>query len=195
MMYPLVHESQIDKQQYDKYIDQRNKIKLSRYNAYAQIRGLAISFRERKKSGESKVESAIEQYAVRVNGISADIDRWLRGLYCAPACLSDNSIGVDSDFTSYGSYSNVQSSMGSIEEEAHRVSELMVEKMSSPGEGFFAACSAEPGIRDKDKRWQKGRDADGLRGWQFFFNFCFQMQRVDVYTHDSRDRRYEPLRP
>jgi hypothetical protein len=136
MMFPLAHESQIDKQTYDKYIDQRNKIKLSRYNAYAQIRALAISFREAGKDEKSDIEDAIEQYAIKINKISAEVDNWLRGLYCITECLFNNSEGIESDFTSYGSYLKVRDSVGNIENDAHWVSELMVKKMNSPGEGF-----------------------------------------------------------
>lgn len=82
---PLTQEIEIDRSTYIDYTKRRAAIKLKRYDAYAKVLALAVSFR---KNGEmavaSKAEISIRAYALELNKVSGAIDQWVTGLYCTP---------------------------------------------------------------------------------------------------------------
>jgi hypothetical protein len=128
-LFPLVQESEIDKDQYNRYVQEISTIKLKRYDAFAKVEALAIVFRS-KADQRSDVERALEDYAFQVNGVSAAIDNWLRNLYCAPAkCLTSSRAPVDPEFSPYDGFVSLQEIMQQIQASAAKVSELMVSKI------------------------------------------------------------------
>ena len=81
---PLTQETDLGKEDYLKYLARVAEIKLKRYEAYAKVQALALAYRDAGSSAASDVETALHRYAVLLNTVSADIDRWLTGLYCTP---------------------------------------------------------------------------------------------------------------
>jgi hypothetical protein len=106
---PLTQQSDLARDEYLKYLAQMTQIKLKRYEAYAKVQALAVAFRE--EGGDmSPVETALRNYAVRLNTASAQIDKWLSSLYCTPTkrdvspCAS-----FDPTFDAFTEYSKIQS--------------------------------------------------------------------------------------
>jgi hypothetical protein len=125
---PLVHNTEIDTETYDKYIGEISQIKLRRYDAFAKVEALAITFRTDEH--ESPVEKALYEYAVRVNSNSTAINNWLRNLYCAPdKCVAYGGAPVDPQFRSYEAYLRLEPLLQKTQEDAKSVSELMVGKI------------------------------------------------------------------
>ena len=133
LLFPLIHQSEISKDSYNQYIKEIGEIKLKRYDSFAKLEALAIVFRKGTPKQTSSVEAALTDYAVRVNMISAEIDTWLRNLYCAPAkCLRSARGPVDPEFSPYDSFVNLQGLMQGIQEDARKASELMVSQIPMP---------------------------------------------------------------
>jgi hypothetical protein len=129
LMFPLVHESKIDKDKYNHYLNEISKVKLERYNAYSKIRGVAISFRDGNSTKISDVEKDIENYAIDLNQTSEMIDQWLRYLYCREVnCV--NTV-VPEDFTSYGTFLNLSVRMQYNNKIGDKVSETLVFHMKN----------------------------------------------------------------
>ncbi len=130
LVFPLIHQSEVSKEEYNQYIKEISAVKLKRYDAYARVQALAIVFRNGMSDQQSNVEIALENYAVKVNKISEAIDTWLRNLYCAPdKCLKSVSAPVDPEFSPYGSFLNLQNLVQTIQEDDRKVSELMVRQI------------------------------------------------------------------
>lgn len=129
LMFPLVHESDVNKEHYNYYLNEISKVKLERYNAYSKIRGVAISFRGKNSTQKSEVEKQIEEYAIELNQLSKRIDQWLKYLYCR----STNCINTDvpKNFTSYGAFLNLADQMQRIYRLGNNVSEALVLKMKN----------------------------------------------------------------
>src|SRR5262249_41541689 len=81
LLGPLTQKTVLSGEEYSKALEQINGIRIKRYDAFATVEALAVAYRERRE--EKAVEEAIDDYAVRVNQISHNIDRWLRTLRCA----------------------------------------------------------------------------------------------------------------
>ncbi len=129
LMFPLVHESKINKDKYNHYLNEISKVKLERYNAYSKIRGVAISFRDGNSTIISKVEKDIREYAIDLNQTSEMIDEWLRYLYCREAnCV--NTV-VPDDFTSYGRFMDLSARMQDNKDLGDKVSETLVFHMKN----------------------------------------------------------------
>jgi hypothetical protein len=106
-------------------------IKLKRYDAFAKVQSLAIVFRSTREES-SPIEGIIVEYAVRVNEISDATDTWLRNLYCAPnKCLNTAYAALDPEFVPYNGFMKLQDLMSGIQEDAQKVSELMVRQMKA----------------------------------------------------------------
>jgi hypothetical protein len=116
LIFPLIQQADINKEEYNHYINEISLIKLKRYDAYVKVVALSIVFRRGKKSHQSKVEEALRDYAIYVNRVSEAIDTWLRNLYCAPAkCLSTTYAPIKVDFNPYDSLPDTFTSHGRID--------------------------------------------------------------------------------
>jgi hypothetical protein len=133
LLFPPIHQSDINRDTYNQYIKEISEIKLKRYDAFSKVEASAIVFRKDAFKQTSNVEVALTDYAVRVNMISAEIDTWLRNLYCAPTkCVSSVRSPVNPEFSPYDSFVNLQDLMRGIQEDARKVSELMVSQIQMP---------------------------------------------------------------
>lgn len=81
---PLTQRLEIDQNEYLLYVNKVAEVKLKRYDAYARIQALAITFRGDRKMDSSQVEKSIKAYAVNLNAISGSIDAWMKDMYCTP---------------------------------------------------------------------------------------------------------------
>jgi len=82
---PLTQRNEIDETEYIKHVNLVAQIKLKRYDAYAKVLATSIAFDDNGKYPQNApIPSAIKQYAVDLNAVSASIDKWLTGLYCTP---------------------------------------------------------------------------------------------------------------
>jgi hypothetical protein len=128
-IFPLVHNQEIDKDTYNKYVGEISQIKLRRYDAFAKVQALAIVFRGNStRDVPSDVEQALQRYAIRVNAISEAIDTWLRNLYCAPdKCITGAS--VDPRFVPYTGFLRLQTLVQEIQNDDKGVSELIVSQI------------------------------------------------------------------
>jgi hypothetical protein len=124
-VFPLVHESEIDRAKYDEFTAAISEIKLARYRAYGKVRALAIAFREGSPS-PSDIEQRIEEFAILVNQTSERIDTWLGALYCARAiCAEAGSGSVNSREILDG----LGETMQEVSDAANLVSEMMVRRI------------------------------------------------------------------
>lgn len=131
-IFPLVHHPAIDMETYNKYLAEIGTIKLSRYDAYAKVKALAIVFRGDNQETPSKVERELEDFARQVNQISETIDLWLRNLYCSPnKCISDGIAPIDPNFSPYGSFLRLQTLLRDIQGIEHIVAESMVRQIKT----------------------------------------------------------------
>lgn len=86
---PLTQRVEIDEAAYLQYVGRIAEIKLRRYDAYAKVVALSVVFQDDgAAAGTPTVEKALKDYAIRLNIVSASIDRWLTGLYCTPTTRS-----------------------------------------------------------------------------------------------------------
>ena len=129
---PLTQRVEIDVDEYLKWQQAIAGVKLKRYEAYARVQAQALSFRG-KDQEKSAVEGALEDYAVNVNRISAEIDTWLRGLYCTPTTRDRSPCAVfDPTFDSYAQYEKIQNMVISLGNKGgDDVAALMVHSMSN----------------------------------------------------------------
>lgn len=87
-IFPLLHERSISKETYIEYTRELTDLKLGRYRLYATLRSLAVAFEPATadlggdKPARSEVERAVENYAVRINSLSAKIAEFVGSLYC-----------------------------------------------------------------------------------------------------------------
>jgi hypothetical protein len=127
---PLTQRVEIDAGEYLKWQQGITQIKLKRYDAFARVQAQALAFRGRGDA-ESEVEKAIGQFAVHVNGVSTEIDAWLRGLYCTPM-KRDRSpcASFDPAFDPYAKYKEIQARVVSLGNQGGEdVTALMVRAM------------------------------------------------------------------
>jgi hypothetical protein len=130
-IFPLAHNTEIDKETYNKYIGEIGQIKLRRYDAYAKVQALAIAFRD-DSHATSTVETALRAYAIHINRISTAIDAWLRNLYCAPdKCVTYNSVPVDSEFQAYDAFLKLEPLLQEVQNDERKVSEIMVTQIKT----------------------------------------------------------------
>jgi hypothetical protein len=108
-MLPLTQQTDLSKEEYVKYLTQMAEIKLKRYEAYAKVQALALAFREDENAAMSPVETALRNYAVRLNTASAGIDKWLSGLYCTPTKRDTSPCATfDPTFDAFTQYTTIQ---------------------------------------------------------------------------------------
>jgi hypothetical protein len=131
---PLTLEGEIGKDEYVRAMNEISQIKLKRYDAYAKTLALALVFRGRERTQASRVEKALNDYAVLVNSASQAVDTWVRNLYCVPIQRSKSPCAsFDATFDSYVAYENIQRLILQIgNERTQDVAELMVEEIKSP---------------------------------------------------------------
>jgi hypothetical protein len=157
-VFPLIHDSEIDRKTYDEYMAKISDIKLDRYSAYGKVKALAIAFRESPTSfaltnlirGEpesaepaadasapSDIEALILDYAIELNRTSEKIDAWLGALYCARSICADGQSGVVS---SKAVIDDLAVTMDRLSDMATSVSERIVRRI----QGFDAASESAP---------------------------------------------------
>jgi len=124
-VFPLVHESEIDRVEYDAYTAKISEIKLDRYRAYGKVKATAIAFRG-EGSTSSLIEDEIHSFAVLLNQTSEKIDRWIGDLYCART-ICGGTEGHNAD--SRAVIAELGQSMQQIECNATVVSEMMVRRI------------------------------------------------------------------
>jgi len=108
-MLPLTQQTDLSKEEYLKYLTQMAEIKLKRYEAYAKVQALALAFREDGNAAISPVETALRNYAVRLNTASAQMDKWLSGLYCTPTKRDTSPCATfDPTFDAFTQYMKIQ---------------------------------------------------------------------------------------
>jgi len=128
---PLTLQPEINKDEYLRYMNEISQIKLKRYDAYAKVQALALVFREGRGSDISPVETALTNYAVRVNAVSEAIDKWLSNLFCTPTKREKSPCATfDPTFGPYDEYLKIQRLVLDVgNETAQQVAELMVESI------------------------------------------------------------------
>lgn len=106
---PLTQQSDLAKDEYLHYLKEIAQIKLKRYEAYAKVQALALAFREEGSGETSRVETALRDYAVRLNDASAEIDKWLSNLYCTPTKRASSPCAkFDPTFDAFSQYSKIK---------------------------------------------------------------------------------------
>ena len=130
---PATLETDLDKESYLKYMNDISRIKLSRYDAYSKVQALALVFRGSDPTTLSPIESALRDYAVKVNRVSAAIDGWLREIYCTPTKREKSPcVKFDPTFDSYQGYREIQKLVVDLgNESTQQVAEIMVESIKS----------------------------------------------------------------
>ena len=130
---PLTLQTDMNKDDYLRYMNEISQIKLKRYNAFAKVQALALVFREAGFNATSPVETALTNYAVRVNTVSAAIDKWLSNLYCTPTKRQKSPCATfDPTFDSYDQYLSIQRLVLDVgNENTQQVAELMVARIKS----------------------------------------------------------------
>jgi hypothetical protein len=124
-VFPLIHESELDREKYDGFTAQISEIKIERYRAYAKVKANAIAFRG-EGSASSVIETEIHNFAVLLNQTSETIDRWMGDLYCSGTiCGGEEGRGVDSRTV----MADLGRTMQKIECNATVVSEMMVRRI------------------------------------------------------------------
>lgn len=83
-IHPLALEVEINKDEYLRYMNNINQIKLKRYDLSANVEALSIVFREDKDNEPSPVEKSLKYYAKQTKDASIAINNWLASLYCTP---------------------------------------------------------------------------------------------------------------
>jgi hypothetical protein len=130
---PLTLQTDMDKDEYVRCMNEISQIKLKRYDAYAKVQALALVFRNDGQSETSPVEAAISLYAVNVNQVSEAIDNWLRDLYCTPTKREKSPCAkFDPTFDAHDGYLSLKRLvLGIGNESAQHVTEMMVESIKS----------------------------------------------------------------
>ena len=138
LVVPLVTKSHLTEQEYADQLRQLTQIKLDRYQAYAKLQALAITFRAQPKTGvlsptRSDIEAELDKYAVEVNAISHDIDRWLRNLYCAAGdCAGDVN---EEERDSYAAFERLKGRVVAFQNRAEQISETIVAHINRTSRG------------------------------------------------------------
>jgi hypothetical protein len=128
VIFPLLHESSIDKTTYNTYTKSITDIKLKRYQLFAKVRSLAVAFRS-EGAQASAVEDAIYDYAVQVNGVSAMISGFVGGLYCGGAACARPQYSQAAQGDRIAGFDAISAAMQSSEQAAGQVASLMVEQI------------------------------------------------------------------
>lgn len=108
---PLTQRVEIDEAAYLQYVGRIAEIKLRRYDAYAKVVALSVVFQDapRGDAGTPTVEQALKDYAIRLNTVSASIDRWLTGLYCTPTTRSHSPCAqFDPSFDAFDEHAKIK---------------------------------------------------------------------------------------
>jgi hypothetical protein len=131
---PLTQETDLSKDDYLKYLARMAEIKLKRYEAYAKVQALALAFRDTGSAAASDVETALHRYAVVLNAASADIDRWLTGLYCTPTTRAASPCAsFDARFDAFDEHLKIKGRVIDIgNAQTDDVAGLMVKAMTRP---------------------------------------------------------------
>lgn len=130
---PLTLQTDMNKDEYLRYMNEITQIKLKRYDAFAKVQALALVFREAGANATSPIETALTNYAVRVNAVSAAIDKWLSNLYCTPTKREKSPCATfDPTFDAYDQYLTIQRLVLDVgNESTQQVAELMVTRIKS----------------------------------------------------------------
>ncbi len=130
---PATLQTDLHKEEYLRYMNEISQIKLKRYDAYSKVQALALVFRERGAGADSPVEHALTAYAVRVNEVSAAIDRWLGDLYCTPTKREKSPCATfDPTFDAYAGYQEIKNLVIELGNQGtQQVTDLMVESIKS----------------------------------------------------------------
>jgi hypothetical protein len=107
---PLTQRVEIGEDVYLQYVGRITEIKLRRYDAYARVVALSVVFQDdAPAAGTPTVEQALKDYAIRLNIVSASIDRWLTGLYCTPTTRSHSPCAqFDPSFDAFDEHAKIK---------------------------------------------------------------------------------------
>jgi hypothetical protein len=128
---PLTQQTDLVRDEYLKYVAQMADIKLKRYDAFAKVQALALAFRDQDTSASSEVEAALHRYAVQLNAASAEIDKWLTGMYCTPTTRDASPCATfDPAFDAFGEHLKIKALVVQIgNEKTDDVAGLIVKQM------------------------------------------------------------------
>ena len=131
---PLTLQADMGKEEYLRYMNEITQIKLKRYDAFAKVQALGLVFREGAANAVSPIDTALEDYAVSVNTVSAAIDKWLSDLYCTPTKRDTSPCATfDPTFDAYDQYLIIQRLVLDLgNERTQEVAKLMVKRIKSP---------------------------------------------------------------
>ena len=79
---PLVVEAKLDINSYKDALQKLSAIRIQRYDAFAKVRALALSFRQSPNQPNTYIEETLVQYAKDIDNISNEIARWLKDFHC-----------------------------------------------------------------------------------------------------------------
>jgi len=129
---PLTQETDLNKDEYVRYMKEIAQIKLKRYDAFAKVQALAIVFREDFNSKSSPVETSLKKYAVSLNTASAAVDKWLRGIYCTPTKREQSPCAnFDPAFDAFSEYEQIKKLVVEIgNNESNNVAALIVSSIN-----------------------------------------------------------------
>ena len=109
LLPPLAAHPELTRPEYDQAVRELTRTKIARYDAFAKIEALAIAFRRTPGERNAVLEGALENYAIRINQFSQEIDAWLRNAYCySNECNDDPAAPLDPDFDSYAAFVKIQ---------------------------------------------------------------------------------------
>lgn len=120
---PLTQKVEIEQAVYLSYVTKITEIKLKRYDAYAKVQALTVVFQIENTSFSAKsLEQSLKAYAIKLNSASAEIDRWLTGMYCTPTVRAASPCDTfDAGFDPYEAHLRIKtlvSEVGNTETDA-----------------------------------------------------------------------------
>ncbi len=131
---PLTLQTDLNRDEYVRYMNEISQIKLKRYEAFSKVQALALVFRDGARSANgSPVENALNAYAVKVNQVSAAIDGWLKDLHCTPTKRERSPCAqFDPTFDPYDAYLGIQQLVIDLGNQGtQQVTDLIVESITS----------------------------------------------------------------
>ena len=131
---PLTQHTDIDKDEYLKYVQELANIKLKRYDAYAKVQALSVVFKENRtdKDNSTSIETTLKNHAIRLNIASTAIDKWLKDIYCTPTRREKSPCAsFDVTFDSFSEYTRIKSLVVEIgNNDSENVASLMVKRIN-----------------------------------------------------------------
>lgn len=127
---PLTQKTDITKDEYLHFLTEVTQVKLKRYDAHAKIQALTVAYRPSAENKE--VDAAVENYAIKLNQVSSEIDKWLTGLYCTPTQRDISPCAAfDPTFDAFTGYIEIKNMVIEIGNRGSKdVASLMVRKIT-----------------------------------------------------------------